>query len=76
LDKEKKARMIHELLLFAPYFVIVLIISMHGGISRQVAGDEIHTKFFMSLMFLHLVSWIFIYAVARTLVLLMRSSKK
>ena len=67
---------LREVRIFAPYFAVVSIVSLYSAINKNSVAGNSYTEFYPSLFFLHLVSWVIIYAVIRGAVLLKRAWKK
>ncbi len=76
LDKKTKKIIVREGGIFAFYCVLAIMVSRYSSISRTIVGDKVYTEFFPDLFILHLLAWLIIYAVIRSVILVVRAIRQ
>ncbi len=72
-DKKKRKKIItREIVYFAVYFVIIVMISLHSSTSVTHVAGKVQTRFFPELLALHLVAWLGIYGIVRGIMWVLR----
>ncbi|HNX90278.1 MAG TPA: hypothetical protein PKY78_01150 [Candidatus Omnitrophota bacterium] len=66
---------IREIKVFMPFFVFFIVLSVFGATSRNSIAGNLYTKFYLSLFLLHLSSWIIIYVIFRSVIVIKRMMK-